>query len=358
MNQRASQPPADMCQSLCEQIALSYAQKKPLQIMGGNSKPGFRHHCAGEPVSVRSHTGIIDYEPAELVISARAGTPLLQIEETLHRQKQMLAFEPPCFSDLATLGGTIACGLSGPRRPYAGAVRDFMLGATIINGKGQALTFGGRVMKNVAGYDLSRLMVGAMGTLGLISEISLKVLPKPEKDITLQFDFDAETAIKRCNAWSGKALPVSASCIRDGKLYLRLSGSSDALQAAQHKIGGEVSESKTFWISMREQTHPFFTSADSLWRLSVAPATPPLPIDGEWLIEWGGGQRWLKTRADNKSVHQAACAAGGSATLFDKTRNQRILQPLDPGLLSLHKRLKQALDPGNILNPGALYADL
>lgn len=350
--------PSDQRQALCEEISLACAQKRPLRIVGGNSKPGFRYAHTGDIISLRNHSGIIDYAPAELVITARAGTPLQQLEDTLRQQRQMLAFEPPHFGSTATLGGTIACGLSGPRRPYTGAVRDFVLGTDIINGQGQALSFGGRVMKNVAGYDLSRLMAGALGTLGLITEISLKVLPRPEAELTLQFDINTETAIKQCNEWAGKSLPLSGTCIRDNQLYLRLSGSTSAVQATHRKLGGEIFDSRTFWISLREQTHPFFTSTDKLWRLSVAPATPLLPLDGEWLMEWGGGQRWLKTNADSHQVLRVVTAAGGQATLFDRTGRQRNLQPLDAGLLALHKRVKRSLDPGNILNPGALYADV
>ena len=358
MNSDASAQQSDIQQALCEQVALACAQRNPLQIVGGNSKASYCADSSGETLSISGHSGIIDYEPAELVITARAGTPLQYIEKTLHEQQQMLAFEPPHIGDTATLGGTIACGLSGPRRPYAGAARDFILGTKIINGNGQALCFGGQVMKNVAGYDLSRMMAGAMGTLGLITEASLKVLPKPVEDITLQFDFDTATSIKRCNAWARKPLPISGSCILNDKLYIRLSGSAGTVQAAQSKIGGEVSSSKTFWTSLREQLHPYFNTTGNLWRLSVAPATAPLPLQGEWLIEWGGGQRWLKTDADEHSVRTVANQAGGHATLFDKSNGRRLLQPLDTPLIALHKRIKQALDPENIFNRGALYPEL
>ena len=348
----------NILQELCEQIALAGAQQKKLRITGGNSKSGFRQDHTGDPLSILDHNGIIEYEPSELVLTARAGTSLKTIEQTLSEQQQMLAFEPPHFSDSATLGGTIACGLSGPRRPYAGAARDFVLGTNIINGNGQALSFGGRVMKNVAGYDLSRLMVGAMGTLGVITEVSLKVLPKPAQEITFQFDFDVQTAITQCNTWARDALPVTATCIQDGKLFLRLSGSDEAVQSAQQKIGGERLSDENFWISLREQTHAYFNSKDYLWRLSVAPATAPLPLEGDWLIEWGGGQRWLKTGLDEQTVRSVTRQAGGHATLFDKTTGRRYLQKLDDALLLLQKRLKQSLDPENILNPGALYPEL
>jgi glycolate oxidase FAD binding subunit len=248
--------------------------------------------------------------------------------------------------------------LSGPRRPYAGAARDFVLGTNIINGNGQALSFGGRVMKNVAGYDLSRLMVGAMGTLGVITEVSLKVLPMPQQEITLQFELDSQAAIKQCSTWSGETLPVTATCIQGDTLLIRLSGSDEALQSARQKMGGEFFSDENFWDSLREQTHPYFNLTDNLWRLSVAPATAPLAIEGDWLIEWGGGQRWLKTELDEQSVRNMTKQAGGHATLFDKTTGKRHLQKLDDALLLLQKRLKKSLDPENILNPGALYPEL
>lgn len=354
----ATQSGRDIRQALCERVALARAQHDALCIVAGNSKAGYRRERRGETLSVLEHSGIIDYEPAELVITARAGTPLQQIKNTLREQGQMLAFEPPCFGQSATLGGTIACGLSGPRRPYAGAARDFVLGVNIINGHGQALSFGGRVMKNVAGYDLSRLMVGALGTLGLITEISLKLLPAPEQEITLLFEYDTATAIKRCNTWAQQALPVSATCIMEDGLYLRLSGCADAIQAARNKIGGEVLQHSSLWSSLQEQEHPFFNGANRLWRISVAPATAPLVVDGEWLIEWGGGQRWLKTDAEAQEVYRVARQAGGHATLHDKNLGHRFLQTLDEPLLSLHRRLKLALDPANILNPGAMYPEL
>ncbi len=348
----------DIGQELCEQIALAGAQQKKLRITGGNSKSGFRQDHTGDPLSVLEHSGIIEYEPSELVITARAGTALKTIEHALSEQHQMLAFEPPHFSDTATLGGTIACGLSGPRRPYAGAARDFVLGANIINGNGQALSFGGRVMKNVAGYDLSRLMVGAMGTLGVITEVSLKVLPMPQQEITLQFELNTQAAIKQCSTWSGETLPVTATCIQGEKLLIRLSGSDEAIQSARQKMGGELFSDENFWDSLREQTHPYFNSKDNLWRLSVAPATAPLAIEGDWLIEWGGGQRWLKTGLDEETVRSVTRQAGGHTTLFDKITGRRYLQKLDDALLLLQKRLKQSLDPENILNPGALYPEL
>ncbi len=349
----------DCKQALSERIALAYTQRQPLRIHAGQSKVWFARPVSGEPVSVSDHRGILDYEPAELVITARAGTPLADIEQTLRDKQQMLGFEPPHFGEQATLGGTIACGLSGPRRAWAGSARDFLLGASIINGKGEALSFGGRVMKNVAGYDLSRLMAGALGTLGVLTELSLKVLPLPEATLTLGFTTSLDESIERCQQYTNQAVPLSASCYHDGRLYLRLSGAEASIRHSQRALGGDlIDNAEAFWQSVREQRHTFFDSQLPLWRLSVAPASKLPELDGDWLIEWGGGQRWLTSTAETSVITAAARASGGSATLFHKQAKGRSLPPLDGAVLALHRRLKQALDPAAILNPGALYESL
>jgi glycolate oxidase FAD binding subunit len=270
----------------------------------------------GEILDTRTLSGVVEYQPKELVLTARAGTLLADIEALLAEQNQMLAFEPPHFASTSTLGGCIASGLSGPRRPYAGTARDFVLGVRIVDGTGQALRFGGQVIKNVAGYDVSRLMVGAFGTLGLITEMSLKVLPKPAAETTLQFELDEAAAILKMNQWAGQPLPLSASSWHAGLLSVRLSGAASAVQAAQTRLGGEVlKDAAAFWLRLRDQATPFFDKRP-LWRLAVKPTTPPLNLSNAQWIEWGGAVRWLTTDLSAATLRDAAKAAGGHATLF------------------------------------------
>ncbi len=287
----------DITAALQEAVRRAADNKTPLQIIGSGSKAFYGRSTQGLPLQLGAHRRIVEYEPSELVITACAGTPLAEIEAALAEHNQMLAFEPPHFSGSATLGGTLACGLSGPRRPYAGAARDFVLGMKIINGNGELLSFGGQVMKNVAGYDVSRLMVGALGTLGVLLEVSLKVLPRPAEELTLVHEAAADEAIRTMNEWAGHALPLSA-CAYDGiHLYVRLSGTDTALHAARLKLGGErIDDGAAYWTSVREHRHDFFSSAAPLWRLSVPPAAAPIDLPGQWFLDWGGAQRWLRSR--------------------------------------------------------------
>jgi glycolate oxidase FAD binding subunit len=273
----------------------------------------------------------------------------------------MLPFEPPHFGGGATLGGCVAAGLSGPRRAAAGAVRDFVLGARLIDGRARELAFGGRVMKNVAGYDVSRLLAGSLGTLGLILEVSLKVLPRPAAEHTLRLELPQEKALESLNRWAGTALPVSASAWRDGELTVRLSGAQRAVRAAAQQLGGEVLaavHAARFWSGIREQTDPWFAGEAPLWRLSVPSAAAALDLSGEQLVEWGGALRWLRSGADAATVRAAAARAGGHATLFrggDKAAG--VFAPLAPALARLHRELKAAFDPAGVFNPGRLYPD-
>lgn len=344
---------SDLSQELAGAVRAA-SRGSPLQVAGGGSKRFYGRAPRGEPLAVAGHRGIVSYEPTELVLTARAGTPLREIESALAANDQMLAFEPPHFGDNATLGGTIACGFSGPRRPYVGSARDFVLGIKLINGKGEILSFGGQVMKNVAGYDVPRLMVGALGTLGVLLEISLKVLPRPEREITLRFTLPVESAISRMNAWAGQPLPLSAACYAGGFLYVRLSGSENAVQAARRKLGGdEEANAAELWPELREQRLDFFAGDAPLWRVSMPPAAPPIDLPGRWLLDWGGAQRWLKTTARATDVWEAAARAGGHATLFrGGDRAGDVFQPLPPALAQLHGRLKHAFDPAGVLNPG------
>ena len=330
----------------------------PLRIRGAGSKDFYGGMLAGDVLDVSGYKGIVAYEPTELYITARCGTPLAEIEAVLAEKGQMLACEPPRFAG-ATVGGCVAAGLSGPRRQQAGAVRDFVLGVKLIDGTGQVLDFGGQVMKNVAGYDVSRLVAGSLGTLGVLSEVTLKVLPKPVAEQTLVFDIGESDAITRLNQWGGQPLPISASFWYQGQLWLRLSGARAAVEAARGKLGGTVAvDAEKHWISVREQTHPAF-SEKLLWRLAL-PSTAPAPgLDGLRAIEWGGALRWYAGEQD--AVRGAAARAGGHAVLYRAPESLRCREgtfaALSPALLALHRRLKKSFDPRGILNPGRLYAE-
>jgi glycolate oxidase FAD binding subunit len=356
-----------------ERIRAASASKSPLRIRGGGSKDFYGQTLAGDVLETGAYTGIIDYDATELVITARAGTPLTEIDAAMRERDQMLAFEPPHFGvdsaapSSATLGGCVAAGLSGPRRPHAGAVRDLILGVRILDGKGEDLSFGGRVMKNVAGFDVSRLMAGSLGTLGLLLDISVKCVPVPRTETTRVFAYDVADAIRIANEWGGTPLPVSATCFHDGVFSVRLSGAPPAVDAAGAKLGGDVldpAQSEAFWRSVRDHTHRYFAHSTSggapLWRLSVKSTEPYMDLGGEQLIEWGGSLRWLVAtdRTDPARVRSWAENRGGHATLFRATdKTPGVFHPLSDTILALHRRLKAQFDPATILNPGRLYAE-
>ena len=351
---------ADRTEPLCARVRAAADDETPLAITGGGTKDFLGRITQAEPFDVSGHRGIVTYEPTELVLSARGGTPLAEVNAALAEQGQMLAFEPPAFGDAATLGGTIATGLSGPARPYAGAARDFVLGTRVLNGRGEALRFGGEVMKNVAGYDVSRLMTGAYGTLGVLLEVSLKVLPRPAVTRTLAFDMSAAEAIERCNAWATKPLPVTGACHDGERLRVRLAGAEGGVAAAASALGGECIDDghgDDFWTTLREQTLPFFTRAgEPLWRVSVPPGAAMASLDGDTLIDWGGALRWIRTGAPATEVRAAAERAGGHATLFrGGERTGEVLHPLAPAVRKLHEGLKAAFDPAGVFNPGRMY---
>jgi glycolate oxidase FAD binding subunit len=350
----------DTTRELQETVRTAYERRAPLSIQGGNSKRFFGRPHHGEPFAVSAHRGIVNYEPAELVLTARCGTPLEDIERCLREHGQMLAFEPPHFGPGATLGGTVACGLSGPRRPYAGTVRDHLLGVRCISGEGRLLHFGGEVVKNVAGFDAFRLMAGAMGTLGVLIEVSLKVLPRPEHEVTLVFECTAQEALTKFIDWGRSPLPISAGACDGARLYLRLEGSAAGVNSARDRLGGEeLSRGDDFWNSLREQNHPYFADNEPLWRLSLPPAAPPLSIVGRWFYDWGGAQRWLKTALPPKLIRETAARNGGHAQLFrGGEREGAVFHPLPPALFELHRNLKQVFDPRCILNPQRMYREL
>lgn len=348
----------DLTAELVDRIRRAREAGTPFYVAGGDTKPFLGRPVQGESLSLRGHCGILRYEPTELVLTARSGTPLSEIHDLLDEQGQWLPFEPPSLGSLATLGGTIACGLSGPARPFLGAARDFVLGIRLLDGNGQILHFGGEVIKNVAGYDVSRFLVGAQGTLGVFLEVSLKVGPLPPASDTLVHEEAPDASIRRLCRLAAEPLPFTGACHDGERLFLRLSGSRSGVEAAAERIGGErLTEPDRFWQSVRERSHPFFRRPGPLWRLSLPPATlPPAPGEGELFIDWGGAQRWWRGTAEPSVVWEWAKAVGGHATLLDSCRAQ--LQPLAAGLLSLHKRLKAAFDPKGILNPGRLYEGL
>jgi glycolate oxidase FAD binding subunit len=351
---------SDLTGQFQETVRNALAQGAPLDLQGSGSKRFYGREARGAPLALGEHRGIINYEPKELVLTARCGTPLAELEALLAAQGQMLAFEPPHFGDNATLGGTIACGFSGPRRPYAGSARDFVLGVRIINGRGEVLRFGGEVMKNVAGYDVSRLMTGALGTLGLILDVSLKVLPRPEEEITLVQERGPDEAIRIMNEWAALPLPLSAACYDGLHLQVRLSGTPTAVAAAHERIGGEsLADSAAFWQDLREQRHGFFSSEKPLWRLSLPSHASHLSLSGKQFIDWGGAQRWLIPDADAETVRKAAARLGGHATLFrGGDHSGEVFHPLPEPLSVLHRNLKRSFDPDGIFNPGRLYRDL
>ncbi len=369
---------------LRERIRTAHEQRRPLRLRGAGTKDfygedtdvvsgnsatvdsdsrdgGARRQAMSEATSLdlRPYRGIVDYEPSELVITARCGTPLSEIESTLAERGQFLAFEPPAFGGDPTIGGVIAAGLSGPRRMYTGAARDFVLGATLLDARGDVLRFGGQVMKNVAGFDVSRLLCGSLGILGVITEISLKVLPLPRAQETLTFEMTAAEAITAFNRWSGQPLPLSGAAWHAGVAWLRLSGAHSALRAARERLGGERKDpglATQWWNALRHCTHPVFDHT-SIWRLSVPDTTPPLDLPGEPLIDWGGALRWYPDHTPRP--REVASAAGGSAMCWKgpMPAGSRF-HPLRPATAALHRRLKERFDPHGIFNPGRLVAGL
>jgi len=342
-----------------ERLRAAQAAGTPLRIRGGGTKDFYGRVAEGEPLDMAEYRGIVAYEPRELVLTVRAGTPLAEVEAALAAERQMLPFEPPHFAPAgrATIGGTVASGLSGPRRPYAGAVRDFVLGTRVVNGKGEALAFGGRVIKNVAGYDVSRLMAGALGTLGVLTEISFKVLPLPAAEATLSFALPQADAIDAANRWAGQPLPLSACAWSDGILRVRLSGAPPAVDAAKAKLGGdEDAAGARFWSDLREQRLDFFAGDRPLWRLSVPQTAAPLVPEEPQLVDWGGGVRWVRGPLDPFTVRSTVERVGGHATLFrGGDKSVGVFHPLPPALMKIHRRLKAAFDPAGILNPGRMY---
>jgi glycolate oxidase FAD binding subunit len=347
--------------SLQEQIRAAAAARRPLRIRAGGSKDFYGGPLAGELLDVSALSGICDYEPTELILTAKAGTRLAQIERALAQRGQMLACEPPLFGGRATLGGAVAAGLSGPRRPHCGALRDCVLGIALVDGRGELLRFGGKVIKNVAGFDVSRLLAGSLGTLGLIAEATLKTVPRPRAECTLQFEADQAGALESMTHWATRPLPLSATAWHDGVLRVRLSGAEAAVRAACQSLGGEtVSGAQEYWEDVREQRLELLAAAQELWRVSLPAHSPQLPAAGRTLIEWGGSLRWLPGPQDGTALRAIAVRLGGHAMLYRSPVKppEGPFQPLPAAMLALHQRLKAAFDPHAIFNRGRLYPDL
>ncbi|NYT37101.1 glycolate oxidase subunit GlcE [Allopusillimonas soli] len=392
-----------MLSELCEHVMTAHGAERPVYIRGGGTRDFYGEPCPADPegpavLDMSGYKGIVNYQPSELVITARAGTTLEEIEAVLHAEGQMLAFEPPRFGAGSTLGGAVASGLSGPRRVAAGPLRDFVQGAKLLEASGEVLSFGGEVMKNVAGFDISRLLAGSMGIFGALTEVSLKVLPLPQGEQTQVLEVDQAQALDLFNQWRSQPLPISASCWlgqadlasivspdaerdtangdapsfqRQGCLLLRLSGSDPAVAAAARKIGGTVlaaPQAATFWTALRDQTLPFFGHRP-LWRIAVPPRTPALDF-GHTMLEWNGGLRWVAGPAKlaaqpgngprDGGLRDAVARHHGHATLYryeERPAGVTVFHPLAPALRNITRRLKQELDPVGIFNPGRLYPD-
>jgi len=354
---------------LIDQVDHARSHQAPVDIRGGGTKVFYGGPPKGEPLDVAVLSGISSYEPTELVVTVRAGTLLSELEAALEEYGQCLPFEPPRFAPGGTVGGMVAAGLSGPARANVGTVRDHVLGVTLLNGRAEVLTFGGQVAKNVAGYDVSRLLVGSLGILGIICEVSLKVLPIHRATTTLWFDWEEHRALQQLNLWASQPLPLTASAWHDGRLHVRLAGAAAAVSAACDELGGAAvvpNAASAWWQSVRDQTDDFFSlseaelaSGDCLWRLSVPATAAPVNLPGRQFIEWHGAERWWRTAADSRAVRAAAAVAGGHATLIrGADKSSGVFTPVSDVLMRVHRGLKQAFDPACVFNPGRLYAEL
>ena len=341
---------------LCERVAKAVSDQESLCLHGGNTKAFYGRTVKGTPLDLTAHCGVISYEPTELVLTARGGTSLREIEQVLQDNGQMLPFEPPRFGAESTLGGAVASGLAGPQRPWFGAPRDLVLGIKLLDGKGQVLKFGGQVMKNVAGYDLSRLMAGALGTLGILLEISIKVLPQPVAERALVLERERDAAVKQMRKLSALPAPLTGAVYLDGLLRLRLAGNATGVADWAGRIGGDTDDS-AFWLDLRDHRLPYFDGDLPLWRLSLAPATPPLSCETDSLVDWAGAQRWVRSQLAGATIRSEVEQTGGHAVLFrNGSKNGDVFHPLDPLRARLHADLKQTFDPNGIFNPGRMYA--
>src|SRR6202158_16938 len=340
---------------LRQRVLAAHNERRSLRLRGAGTKDFYGEAIEGELLDLRPYRGVVDYEPSELVITARCGTPLSEIEAALAAHAQFLACEPPAFGADPSIGGVIAAGLAGPLRVYAGAARDFVLGTRLLTGDGQMLRFGGQVMKNVAGFDVSRLLCGSLGILGIITEISLKALPRPRAEETLRLELPAAAAVESFNRWSALGVPISGGAWWQGSAWLRLSGAPRAVRSARERIGGEAidaASAQAWWDALRHCQLPLFESR-VIWRLSGPGAAPPLSLPGEPLIDWGGALRWYADPPDDADVRTLACAAGGTALCWRGPAPARGGHPLPP---RPPPRLKERAAPHGFSTPGRLPA--
>src|SRR5882724_2629601 len=345
---------------LRERVSAAHRTRQALRLKGSGTKDFYGESLAGEVLELSAHQGIVDYEPSELVITARCGTPLSQIEAALAAHGQFLAFEPPAFGADPSIGGAIAAGLSGPRRVYAGAARDFVLGTRLLTGDGEMLRFGGQVMKNVAGFDVSRLLCGSLGVLGIITEVSVKVLPQPRAEETVRLEMQAHEAVAAFNRWGGQPLPISAAAWHEGAAWVRLSGAAAAVQSARAVIGGArvfPVLARKWWEALRDHMHPLY-SDPLVWRVSMPATAPPMQLPVEPLIDWGGALRWYSGDLQAFDVRGLALALGGTAMRWRGAGTGSRFHPLPPAIVEIHRRLKRSFDPEGIFNPGRLLADM
>lgn len=342
----------DNAASLCDAVRDAYGSATPLRIEGGKSKAHFLGEpCDALPLSIAEHRGIVSYRPEELIVTARAGTPVAELYDVVAEQGQCLPFEPASLDGCATLGGALASGLSGPARPWRGSMRDAVLGVRLINGMGEHLRFGGEVIKNVAGYDVSRLQAGALGTLGVITEVSLKLLPSPVARVQLQRKASADESIAIMRAISRQPIPLTGLCWHDDAVHARIEGSSAAVTESRRRLTEFAEASQSPWPAIREWQLPGVSLADTFWGIDVAPATPVNDAGPATLIDWGGARRFL--------TRPPAAGAVGIVTRYGSacaTRSQSLSPSpaLVPALQSLRDNLKRAMDPAGIFNPGRL----
>jgi len=342
---------------LLDQVRSAIERGQGLRIRGGNSKAFLGRPVEAEELDTRSHSGVVHYDPTELVVTVRSGTRVSDLNALLAAEGQNLPPEAPDFDGRATVGGMVASALAGPRRPWAGSVRDFVLGTRVITGQGRHLRFGGEVMKNVAGYDFSRLLAGSHGCLGLITEVSLKVLPLPRRACSLALDVDAATAMDMLTQWRRDDLPVSGAFHWKQRLHVRLEGGEATVDAARARLGGDEIDSG-IWTELRERKLAFFDTSLPLWRLSVPWQTRLEPLPGEVLLDWAGAQRWLASDAPPQSIRAIAASLGGHAACYTPGIDDTPFQLLPEALMRFHRRLKAQVDPHGIFNHGRMYAGL
>ena len=343
---------------LLSQVRSAVDARRPLCIVGGNSKHQIGREPRGERLELQGYSGIVDYQPSELVVTARAGTTVTELQQALAEKNQVLASDPPQFGGRATIGGSLACNLSGPARPWCGSIRDHVLGVRLINGRGEHLRFGGQVMKNVAGFDVSRLQAGAMGTLGIVTELSLKVMPRPESSITIKRSIDAIGALRVTSEICRKPLPLTGAFWNAGNLYVRLGGAASVVDAGSRQIAGDVLEDDAgIWSALREMDSPFFSNASDLWCVSLRPTAKHVMPEQDWLIDWRGARRWLAAPCDRESLDEHFEEEGVEAwQVRGAARDAEVFPDRGVTYQNMLRRLKAALDPSGIFNPGRLYS--